>query len=93
MKENENFFHDKYGYCYYVIFKNKNPIIFNLYIEPKYRHKGQAKKHLEYVINEIRKNGYNGEIEIEAKPREKSIKLEKLIAFYKKLNLKVLDNK
>ena len=39
------------------------------------------------------KNGYNGEIEIEAKPREKSIKLEKLIAFYKKLNLKVLDNK
>ena len=30
MKENENFFHDKYGYCYYAIFKNKNPIIFNL---------------------------------------------------------------
>lgn len=90
-EEYENFIHDKYGYCYYCIYKNKNPIIYNLYTEPEYRKKGYAKKHLEFIINEIRKIGYNDTIEIEAIPRENSINYEKLILFYKSLGLKVIN--
>ena len=90
MKESENFFHNKYGYCYYSIEPDKNPIIFNLYIEPEYRRKGHARKHLQYVINEIRKTGYEGKIEIEPIQRENSIDPEKLISFYKSMGLEVL---
>ena len=68
----ENFIHDKFGYCYYAIESDKIPIIFNLYVEPEYRKQGHARKYLQYVINEIRKTGYNGIIEIEVNPRDKS---------------------
>jgi hypothetical protein len=91
-EEFENFIHDKYGYCYYYIYKNKNPIIYNLYTELEYRRKGYAKKHLQFVINEIRKMGYINEIEIEAIPRENSIDYKKLISFYKSMGLKILKN-
>lgn len=91
MEECENFFHDKYGYCYYSIEPGKKPVIFNLYIEPEYRRKGHARKHLQFVINEIRKAGYQGGIEIEAIPRENSINLEKLVSFYKSLELEIIE--
>ena len=93
LKESENFYHDKYGYCYYDINPGKTPIIFNLYIEPQYRRQGHARKHLQIVINEIRKTGYEGEIEIEAAPRENSIEYERLVVFYRSMGLKVLDAK
>ncbi len=91
MEECENFFHDKYGYCYYSIEPGKNPVIFNLYIEPEYRGQGHARKHLQFVINEIRKTGYQGRIEIQAAPRENSIDLEKLVSFYKRLGLEIIE--
>ena len=42
----ENFIHDKYGYCYYAMEQDKNPLIFNLFTEPKFRKQGYAQKHL-----------------------------------------------
>lgn len=87
----ENFIHDKYGYCYYVIDNNK-ALIFNLYTEPEYRGLGYARKHLQYVIDEIRQIGYEGEIEIEVKPRENSINDKKLKLFYTKMGLKIIDS-
>jgi len=47
---NDDFIHNKFGYCYYEIEPGKNPIIFNLYVHPEYRRKGHAKQILEYVI-------------------------------------------
>ena len=90
MEENENFIHNKYGYCYYSINSNDTAIIFNLYVEPEYRQKGHAKKLIRLVIREIRETGYNKEIQVEACPREDSISTESLIAFYKSFGLKIL---
>ena len=90
MEENENFIHNKYGYCYYSINSNDIAIIFNLYVEPEYRQKGHAKKLIQLVIEEIRKTGYDKEIQIEACPREDSIGVKNLIAFYKRMGLKML---
>ena len=79
---NDDFIHNKYGYCYYEIEPGKNPIIFNLFVNPQYRRRGHAKWLLQYVINEIRKTGYNGEIGIEASPRENAIEKDKLSNFH-----------
>lgn len=89
MEENENFIHNKYGYCFYSI--NDTAIIYNLYVEPEYRQKGHAKKLIQMVIKEIREAGYNKEIQIEACPREDSIDVENLVVFYKKMGLKILE--
>ena len=91
MGENENFIHNKYGYCYYCIESN-DAIIFNLYIEPAYRKKSHAKHLIQLVIKEIREIGYNKEIQIEARPREDSISTEDLITFYEKMGLKILQS-
>lgn len=90
MEENENFIHNKYGYCFYSIEANDTAMIYNLHVEPEYRRKGHAKNLIRLVIEEIRKVGYNKEIQIEARPREDSINVENLIAFYKRLGLKIL---
>jgi len=90
MEKDDNFIHDKYGYCYYNISPNKNPIIFNLYIEPEYRGCGHARRLLKYVIGEIKK-GYAGPIEIEAKPWEDNVDLKKLTNFYLEMGLKILE--
>jgi ribosomal protein S18 acetylase RimI-like enzyme len=90
MRENENFIHNKYGYCYYAIESSDTAIIFNLYIEPEYRRKGHATHLIQLVIKEIRKAGYIKGIQIEAQPREGSINIENLVAFYKKMGLKIL---
>lgn len=91
MEENENFIHDKFGYCYYIIDPGERPIIFNLYTEPWYRNKGHARRHLEFVINEIRKTGYKDEIDIEVTRQEENLKVdsEKLALFYKSMGLEV----
>lgn len=86
----ENFIHDKYGYCYYNVEPDAQPIIFNLYTKIKYRHQGYARKHLEYVIGEIRKTGYEGKIGIEAKPKDNSIRVEDLARFYNSMGLDIL---
>ena len=92
MEDTDNFIHDKYGYCYYSIPLYKNPIIYNLYTEPEYRKQGHAKRHLQYVINEIRKTGYTGPIDIETKPRENSIDINNLSSFYISMGLSILKN-
>lgn len=90
LEEHDNFFHDKHGYCYYSIEPGKKPVIFNLYVEPEYRRHGHARRILAYVIGEIRKAGYQGDIEIEVCPRENSILLGQLVAFYKMMGLEIL---
>ena len=89
MGENENFIHNKYGYCYYSIQANDTAMIFNLYVEAEYRQKGHAKKLIQLAIREIREAGYNKEIQIEARPREDSINTESLVVFYEKMGLKI----
>ena len=89
MAENENFIHNKYGYCFYSI-ENNTAVIYNLYVDPNYRQKGHAKKLIRMVISEIRNSGYYKEIEIEALPREDSINVESLVTFYEKLGLRVI---
>ncbi|MFZ3150263.1 MAG: GNAT family N-acetyltransferase [Anaerolineaceae bacterium] len=88
---NEDFIHTKFGYCYFEMEFGKNPIVFNLYVHPEYRKTGQAKKLLQYVINEIRQTGYSGVIDIEATPREQSIDRDKLSDFYSGMGLHVLE--
>ena len=88
---NDNFIHNKYGYCYYEIEPGKNPIIYNLYVYPEYRRMGWAKWLLQYVINEIRQYGYGGEINIEALPKERDIDKERLKIFYVSMGLTILN--
>lgn len=89
----DNFIQTKYGYCYYEIEPGENPIIFNLYVYPQYRRKGQAKKLLQYVINEIRSAGYEGKIDIKVSPRENSISAENLTLFYEEMKLNIINRK
>ena len=89
MEENENFIHNKYGYCFYSIEANDTAMIFNLYVEPEYRQKGHAKNLIRLAIREIRATGYNKEIQVEARPREESINIENLVSFYKRMGLKI----
>lgn len=91
MEENENFIHNKYGYCYYYLKENEPAIIFNLYVEPEYRRRGYARKLINYVIKEIKDTGYDKDIFIEANPRENSIDLETLIKFYESMGLKIKE--
>lgn len=89
LKEDENFIQNKFGYCFYTL-ESPYPIIYNLYIYPQYRMCGHSKLLLQFVINEIRKDGYTGEIRIQAKPQEDSISLENLIKYYKSMGLIVI---
>lgn len=91
--EYENFIHTKYGFCRYALRGLESAVIFNLYVEPGCRRKGHAQKLLRYAINEIREKGYQGEIEIEASPREESIDLETLVSFYGSIGLTVTTRK
>ena len=87
MGENENFIHNKYGYCYYSVEPDSAALIYNLYVEPDYRRKGHAKDLIRFVVREIRESGYNAEIQIEVRPREDSIDTESLATFYKGMGL------
>jgi ribosomal protein S18 acetylase RimI-like enzyme len=90
MEERENFIHNKYGYCFYSV-EDNTAMIYNLYIEQNYRKKGHAENLIRLVIREIRGTGYNGEIQIEAQPREDSISIEYLVTFYERLGLRVIS--
>lgn len=87
LREEENFIHNKYGYCYYAL--SPYPEVYNLYVEPKYRRQGHSKYLLNYVIEQIRKSGFEGKIKIEAQPRENSISLEKLEQYYLSLGFEL----
>lgn len=87
----DNFIHDRYGYCYYSIEPGQHPIVYNLYTEPEYRRQGHARKHIQYVISEIRCSGYTGIIDIEVAPYEDSISRADITAFYQSLGLHTLE--
>jgi len=90
LKDDENYIQNKFGYCFYAI-NNTEAVIFNLWIHPEYRRRGEARKILQRVITEIRDTGYDGEIRIEAIPRD-GISLDKCIHFYQNMGLKVLSD-
>lgn len=87
---NERTIINKFGYCYYEI-KEDYVHIFNLFVYRKFRRKGRAKEILQNAINEIRKTGYTGEIQIVADPDECSISLIKLRVFYLSMGLEVYE--
>jgi ribosomal protein S18 acetylase RimI-like enzyme len=87
MGENENFIHNKYGYCYYQINSDNTALIYNLYVEKCHRKNGHAKHLIQLVKNEI---GDNRETQIEADPQENSISKDDLISFYRKMGLKII---
>jgi ribosomal protein S18 acetylase RimI-like enzyme len=78
----------QYGHCQYD-FELDYTHIYDLFVYPEYRRQGKAKELIQLAINEIRETGYKDVIKIVAKPKENSISLENLIAFYKKMGLEV----
>jgi len=98
MEQYENYIKTKYGYGFYAFeFNGKeyvNAIIYNLYVYQEYRRQGRATDILLKIIRLIRGFGYEGNIEIEAEPREGSISAEDLERFYQRLGLIIVhDNK
>ncbi len=85
-----DFIQTKRGYCHYEIEQGKNPIIWNLYVHSQYRKQGHARELLQYCIDQIRKTGYTGEIDIEPDPRDGTISYEKLCEFYVSLGLRLI---
>ncbi len=90
MEDNQNFIHNKFGYCYYQICETDGALIYNLYVEPEYRQKGHARHLVELVIREIKATGYTDEIMIQAQPRENSVDVVSLVSFYKRMELTVI---
>jgi GNAT superfamily N-acetyltransferase len=88
-REDENFIQTKFGYCFYTF--DVPPIIYNLYVHPQYRRCGHSRELLKLVITEIRKSGYEGEIRIDAEPKENSIGLADLMKYYKSMGLTIRD--
>lgn len=87
----DNFIHDRYGWCYYSLEPGRNPIVYNLYTEQKYRRQGYGRKHLQLVIDLIRRTGYTGAIDVEVQPCEASISCADLQTFYRSLDLHIIN--
>lgn len=86
---------NEFGFCEYDFECDKfgkYVHIYNLYIYPKHRRKGHAKKLLLCAISEIRNKGWTSDIFIVAMPIENSITKQKLEDFYKSLELIVFDS-
>lgn len=86
--ETERFISTNFGYCFYTLYPY--PLIYNLYVFPEYRKKGNSKTLLCFCINEIKKSGYYGKIKIQAEPKENSISQQDLIRYYKNMGLSIL---
>jgi len=85
---------NNFGYCEYDFERDsigEYVHIFNLYVYPDFRKRGNAKMLLNEAIKAIRNTGYSGEIQIVAIPTENSISKENLKMFYKSLGLKVFE--
>ena len=89
----EDFVHDKCGYCYFSIRRTDGAWVYNLYVEPEHRRQGHARRLLIEVICRIRSSGYMGKIRIRVEPREGSIASEKLEALYRSVGLEVASDK
>ena len=92
LSESDNFYHDKYGYCYYSIDRINPPLIYGLYIEPEHRGRGHARRIIMIVIGFIRSAGFPGPIEIEVERNAKSgIDAVRLSSFYLRMGLSVIN--
>lgn len=81
-----------YGHCHYCTCDKENcSMIYNLFVEKDYRRKGNAKILVKNAIDKIRETGYTGDIKIIAEPEDNSISKKKLIEFYEKMGLKVVN--
>ena len=85
----QDFYHNRYGWCYYDLTPGRAPLIYGLHVEPECRRQGHARHLLGRVIDIIRDTGYEGQIEIEANPSEPNVTREQLVAFYRSMNLNV----
>lgn len=65
--------------------------IYNLFIYPEYRRKGNATEMLKLAIEDIKKMGWDGKIKIVATPEKCDISKQKLSRFYKSLGLQVCE--
>ena len=91
LKEDEYFIQTKFGWCFYSLVNC--PLIYNLYVHPKYRRCGHSRTLLQCVINSIRENGCDGIIHIQATPRDGSIELADLAKYYKSMGLVILKER
>ena len=80
----------KHGFCAYE-FASDYVHIYDLFVYPDSRRKGEARKILLEAIRRIRESGYSGEISIVAYPREGNISKEQLSDFYESLWLSVFS--
>ena len=87
MDNDYKFVHTQYGYCYYSIESDGSALLYNLYIEPDDRRKGNARYLIDLVIKEIKRSGCFGPIRVEAIPRENSIDINTLSLFYRQMGL------
>ena len=88
-----------YNKYYSIINKNRSSVdfefkedyvhIYNLYVYPKYRNQGEAKKLLQDSINWIRELNWKDEIQIVCNPTEEGIDKERLRKLYESFGLKV----
>lgn len=81
---------NEFGYCAYAI-EEDYAHIYDLFVYPEFRRKGKATELLQSAINEIRRLGWEDVIKIVAIPIDNSISKEKLVAFYKSMNLDVYE--
>lgn len=79
---------NNFGHCNYS-FEQDYVHIYNLFVLPKFRKQGKAREILQTAIDAIRETGYTGTIQIVAKPKNNSISLRKLTAFYIQMGLEV----
>lgn len=93
LDEYDNFVHDKYGYCYYSMEPKKLPMIYNLYVEPRYRRQGHAKRLIQQVKAVICSAGHLGPILVEARPSEPGINLGGLVRLYVLQGLSIINTK
>ncbi|MBQ7003099.1 MAG: GNAT family N-acetyltransferase [Oscillospiraceae bacterium] len=91
------YIHTNAGHCYYELNKpvadGGTYLIYDLYVYFEYRRKGYARKMLQYLIDEIRSTGYQGDIYIKAEPRCDSISIANLVQFYTDMGLTVCGAK
>lgn len=85
---NESVIKNNFGHCKFA-FEKDYVHIYDLFIKPQFRRQGRAREILQAAIDEIRKTGYIGSIQIVAKPTEEQVDLKRLIAFYKNMKLEV----
>jgi len=88
--DNGGFIQDKYGHCFYTKVHRYIPKIYNLYVYPKYRGMGHARRYVRSILKEIRAT-WDGEVNIEVVHGENGVDSNRLRRFYTEEGLTVID--